>query len=144
MTRGSLARRTSSGTNATPAYELIAPPQKGCYVREILVTLAAATASTYGLGRPAAIGIGPTTPVAVLSEEGGQAEEYQTTTAVAWGTTAPTAPVQFFRRVSFPNVISSSILWVFEHGLYIPAAGTIVLWNLASNGVVDVTAVVDE
>lgn len=140
MPRGSIARRTVDGTIATAAYELIAHSTKGCVLREMLVTLAAATASAYGLGRPAAKGVTPTSPVALLPEDGGI---LQTSTAVAWGT-GPTVPTQFFRRVSFPATISSSILWTFANGLYIPAGGTLVLWNIAANGVVDVSVEVDE
>jgi len=144
MIRGSIARRTTNGVDASAAYELIAPPVRGAWLRELLVTLAAATASTYGLGRPAAKGVAPTTPVRLLNESGGDPMAVESTTAIAWTTTAPTVPAQFFRRVSFPATVSSSILWVFVNGLYIPGGETLVLWNLATNGVVDVTAVVDQ
>jgi len=113
---------------------------------EMQVSLAAATASTYGLGRPAAIGVGPTSPVTLLSmyTTGDASGEIQSKTAIAWTTTAPTIPAQFFKRIGFPATIGASILWTFDEGLYIPAAGTIVLWNLATNGVVDVSAIVRE
>lgn len=144
MIRASISRRTSGVTNGTPAFELIAGPTRPIWLREVQVILAAATASTYGLGRPAAKGVGPTTPVAPLLEEGGDVKEVQSLTAVAWTTTAPTAPVNFFRQVGFPNVIASDITWTFRKGLYIPADGSIVLWNLGTNGVVDVIVTIDE
>jgi hypothetical protein len=141
MLRGSLARRTSDGTNAAAAFELIANTIRGSYLKEMLVTLAAVTASTYGLGRPAAKGVTPTAPVTVLSESNHDA--IGATTAIAWGT-GPTVPAQFMRRVSFPATVSSSILWTFPEGIFIPAGQSLVLWNLAANGVVDVSVVVDE
>jgi hypothetical protein len=141
MHRVSIARRTSDGTTGAAAFELIAGT-KGVLLREMLVTLAAATASTYGLGRPAAKGITPTAPVTLMSELGSN-DPVATATALAWGT-GPTVPAQFFRRVGFPAVITSFMLWTFANGLAIPAGESLVLWNLASNGVVDVSVEVDE
>lgn len=141
MRYGTLASRTSSGTTGTAAWELIAGTV-GCRVKQIQVTLAAATASTYGLGKPAAVGITPTSPVQFLDARGG-AYPLLSKAALAWGT-GPTLPAQFMRRVGFPNVITSSILWVFENELYIPAGGSIVLWNLGTNGVVDISADISE
>lgn len=143
MIRGSLGVRTSSGSSAAAAYELIAPTIKSCLVREMQISLAAATASIYGLGRPAAIGITPTTPVTLLNDRNGDPYENLSKTAVAWGT-GPTVPAAFIRRVGFPAVIGSVISWVFENGLLIPAGGSLILWNLAANGVIDVSVVVDE
>lgn len=143
MTRGSLGVRTSVGTTGAAAFELIAPAGTGVWLREMMVVLAAATASTLGLGYPAAIGITPTTPVRLLNEEGGNTFVHETKIAVAWGT-GPTIPANFFRRIGFPAAINSQILWTFTKGIYIPAGGSIILWNLASNGVLDVTVSVDE
>ncbi len=141
MARSSIGVRTSSGSSAAAAWELIANTGVGCTVLGIHVTLAAATASTYGLGRPAAIGITPTTPVAVLPENtASPALVTAPKVAVAWGT-GPTIPTAFFRRVSFPATITSNILWEFQDGLWVPAGGSLILWNLAANGVVDVTVV---
>lgn len=143
MPRGSISRRTSDGTTGAAALEIIGSPVRGTLVKEVSVYLAAATASNYGLGRPAAKGITPTTPVSFLADGGIDSTAFKGSTAIAWGT-GPTLPAQFFRRVGFPAVITSFVSWVFEKGLFIPAGGTLVLWNLAANGVVDVTVVVDE
>lgn len=142
MIRTSIARRTSDGTTGAAALEIIAGT-KGVFLREVQVILAAATASTYGLGRPAAKGITPTSPVTNLGEGPSDATPL-VKTALAWGT-GPTLPADFFRRVGFPATIASSVKWEFiAPGLYIPPATTIVLWNLAANGVVDANVVVDE
>ena len=109
---------------------------------ELGVFMAAATASVYGLGRPGAIGVTPTSPVAVLPEDsanpGGTVQS-----ALAWGT-GPTAPTNFFRRIGLPATIGTGVIWTFPKGLVIPVSSSIVLWNLAANGVVDAYVVVDE
>ena len=143
MRRGSIGVRTSAGTAAAAALEIIAPAAVGCYLRELEVSLAAATASIYGLGRPAALGVTPTTPVSLLSDAKASAVMYKTATALAWGT-GPTVPAAFIRRVSFAAVIGERIKWEFGQGLYIPAGASLVLWNIGTNGVVDVNVVVDE
>lgn len=142
MARASISRRTSDGTNGAAAYELIAPATRSIRLLEMLISLAAATASTYGLGYPAAKGITPTTPASAISE-GGSPSPMVTATALAWAT-GPTLPTGFFRRISFPATIASFIPWTWSNGLVIPAGSSIVLWNLAANGVVDVSVVVDE
>lgn len=142
MIRASIGRRTSDGTTATAAFELIAPSDKTVILREMTVSLAAATASIYALGRPAAKGITPTTPVALLFESG-SFKPPATTTALAWGT-GPTVPAQFYRRIGFPAVIGSFITWTFSGGLALGPGETLVLWNGAANGLADVTVVCDE
>jgi len=141
LIRSSIGRRTSSGTAAAAALEIIAGA-RALFVREVVIALAAATASTFGLGRPAAKGITPTSPVTSLSEQPGDAVS-TATTAVAWGT-GPTVPADFFRRVGFPAVIGSTITWYFNNGLFIPASGSLVIWNIGTNGVCDVTFVTEE
>lgn len=140
--RYSIGRRTTDGSSGAAALEIIAGA-KPAYVREITVSLAAATASVFGIGRPAAIGVTPTAPVTVLDEAGGDANEAHVTTAVAWGT-GPTVPAQFFRRVGLPAAVGNSHTFSFEpRGLTIPAGGSLVVWNLAANALADVTVVVD-
>jgi hypothetical protein len=140
MRRSSIGRRTSDGTTAAAAIEIISAGV--CFVRELQISLAAATATTLGVGRPAAAGITPTSPVTSLLE-GVATDASKITTAVAWGT-GPTVPASFFRRVGFPATIGSQILWQFKDGIYLSPGQTLVVWNLASNGVIDVTVVVDE
>lgn len=145
MATFSVANRTSSGTNASAAWAVRTTSSQIARLLEQHTFLAAATASTYGIGRPAAIGITPTSPVTVLSEDiaNGAVLTGTVTTAVAWGT-GPTVPAQFFRRISLPATIGSGIIWTFPRGIAIPVSGEIVLWNLATNGVVDAVAVVEE
>lgn len=141
--RASLGVRTSNGTSGQAALEIITSSNRGFILRQMDIALAAATASTFGLGRPAVTGITPTTPVSMLVDSGGDANEADTTVALAWGT-SPTVPAKFYRRTSFPATIGSVISWVFNGGLYIPAGTTLVLWNLATNGVVDISITGDK
>lgn len=140
----SLAVRTSSGTDATAAWEIITGATPGrAKVLEVGVFLAAATASTYGLGRPQAVGITPTNPVDFLQEDPNNAlASGVVQSALAWGT-GPTVPTAFLRRVTLPATIGTGIIWTFPEGLVIPVSSSLVLWNLGTNGVVDAYAVID-
>jgi hypothetical protein len=83
------------------------------------------SASIFKLGRPAARGVTPTTPLTVLAEdENGPAGTVQT--AQAW-TTAPTAPANFFRI--FRNFHFNMVDWVFPAGLLMAVSASFVLWT---------------
>lgn len=138
----SLGVRTTGVTNATAAWEIRSASTDRLYILEIGIFLAAATASTYGLGRPAAIGVTPTSPVTLLAEDSA-APTGTGQSALAW-TTGPTVPANFLRRAQFPATIGSGIIWTFPRGLIVPVSSSVVLWNLATNGVVDAYCVVDD
>jgi hypothetical protein len=142
MTIYSLANRTSATTNGAANLEARTAATDRAAVIEIGITIAAATASTFGIGRPQAIGVTPTSPVTVLAED--PADPAGTVqTALAWGT-GPTVPVSFFRRAALPATIGAGFIFTFPRGLVIPISSSIVLWNLATNAVADVWIVVDE
>ena len=138
MAQYELGINTTVTTTAAAAAELRAASGTPIRLRELGLTLAVATASTYGIGRPAAIGITPTSPKTVLpsnpSDPAGTA-----TTAVAWGT-GPTVPAEFLRRITLPATVGAGVIWTWELGRFIigpgnAAAGvaSIVVWNLATN-----------
>src|SRR5438874_7032510 len=98
MTRGSQSRRTTSGTIGTAALEIIAGPRNGFWLRSLELTLVAATASVFAIGRPGAKGVTPTAPVAILPEAGAaDLGAITAATALAFGT-GPTVPTSFYRR----------------------------------------------
>jgi hypothetical protein len=66
-----------------------------------------------------------------------------TTTALAWGT-PPTVPLFFFRRINLPATIGAGRVITFPRGLVIPVSSSLVVWNLAANGVSDIDVVLDE
>jgi len=140
----SIAQRSTVTTIAAPSWEVRAAATNKPKVYEIGIANAAATASVYGIGRPAAIGVTPTSPLTLLDESDGAAPTGLTTCAVAWAT-APTVPANFFRRTAVAATIGSIVIFTFPRGLGIPASGSIVMWNITANSAaVDFWAVVDE
>lgn len=139
----SVANRTSNSTTGNATLELIAGANQGYRLLELGFTLNAATASTFGYGTPAAIGITPTSPVTLLAEDAGNTATGNTTTALAWGT-GPTIPANFYRRVSLPATIGAGLIWTFPRGINVLKTKTTILWNLSTVSVIDVWTVVDE
>ncbi len=139
----SAAQRTSSGTSATAAWEVRSTAGNKPKIMEMGVSIAAATSSQFGIGRPAAIGVTPTTPITFLDEGDGNGPAGLTTSAVAWGT-GPTVPTNFFRRISTPATIGAGAIFTFPRGLSLPVSGSVVIWNSGTNSVADVWACVDE
>lgn len=142
--RVSLGVRTSDGTSGAAAWEIITGATPGrARVLELGFFLAAATATTIGLGRPQAIGITPTSPVDFLAEDPNDVlASGVVQSAVAWGT-GPTIPTAFLRRIALPATIGAGVIWTFPEGLVIPVSSSLILWNLASNSVLDAYAVID-
>ncbi len=139
----SLAQRTIVTAAAGATWEIIAGAVRRPRILEIGLSQVTAVAGTYGLGRPQAIGVDPTTPVTFSAELVG--DHVSTVTAVvAWTTTAPTVPSLYLRRVTCPATIGAGVIWTFPRGLYLPAAGTLVLWVIATAPVLDVWCVLDE
>ncbi len=140
----SLGVRTTGASSDTPAWEIRTGSTPGrAKLLEIGVFLAAATASTIGFGRPAAIGVTPTSPVDFLQEDPNDVlASGVIQSALAWGT-PPTAPTNFLRRISLPGTIGTGVIWTFPKGLVIPVSNSVVLWNLATNAVVDAYAVIE-
>lgn len=137
------AVRTTQGTAANPTLEIIASSVVTPRLLELGISQAAATAGVFGFGRPAAIGVGPTSPVTVIAEDQ-NGPTGQTSSALAWGTTAPTVPTVFFRRVSCPNTIGAGIIWTFPRGLILQVSKTVVVWIIATAPVADIWFVLDE
>jgi len=140
----SIAQRSTVTTIAAAAWEVRSTSTNKPKVMEIGIFNGAATASVYGIGRPAAIGVTPTTPLTVLDEQDGGGPTGLTTCAVAW-TTGPTVPANFFRRASIAATIGAGVIFTFPRGLGLPVTGSIVVWNITANSAaVDFHAVVDE
>lgn len=136
--------RTSNVTNANACLEIIAHATTPCHIREIEISLVTAAATVLGLGRPAAIGITPTTPLTSLAEDANLATGV-TTGAVAWGT-GPTIPANFLRRVAFAAAVGARIVWTWDKNdelLVVPSA-SVVLWNILGGATLDVTVRVKE
>jgi hypothetical protein len=123
-----LALRTTVTTTGAAAMELRAGARR-VRVLEVGISLAAATASTYGLGRPASAGTA-TSPVLAQAQDPADIAALASG-AVTWSA-APTAPTVFLRRLGTAATIGSGVVWTFSR-LVIPVNGSLVLWNLAAN-----------
>ena len=147
----SLRTRTTVATTAAACYEMRVLSGARVQVREIGIFLAAATASLYAIGRPAAIGLTPTAPVTFLAQDyAGPAGG--TVSAVAWAT-GPTVPANFFRAVGLAGAIGNGIVWNFGPNEFVigpiqgaaAAVNSLVVWNLQANSAAtDIYVVVDE
>ena len=138
----SLSLKTTNTTTANACLEIITASTNRPRLLELGLSLNAATASEFGLGRPAAIGITPTTPVTFLAEDPADAAA-TVTAALAWGT-GPTIPTNFFRRVSLPATVGAGVIWTFPRGLLIPISSSLILWNLSTTSAADIWAIIDE
>jgi hypothetical protein len=138
----SLANRTTNITIANACLEIRTGAADRPRIMEIGISINAATASVFGLGRPAAIGITPTAPVTVPGED--PIDTFSTVqTALAWGT-GPTAPVLFFRRISLPATVGAGVIWTFPAGLLISPSSSMVIWNITATSVADIWVVINQ
>ena len=137
----SIANRTTNVTIANPCIEIIAGATIRVKIVEISIVLAAATVSTFGIGRPAVIGVTPTTPVTALPEDIVDPTG-PFTTALAWGT-EPTIPAAFIRRATIAGAVGAGIVFPFPKGLYIEASKSVIIWNITATGVTDINVVAE-
>lgn len=138
------AARTSNVTSGEATWELRSSTNSRLYIRELGIFMGAATASTFGLGRPAAIGVTPTSPVVGQGNDPADAAALGAT-AVAWGTkpTTPTSSI-YLRRVGLPAAIGAGVIWIFNEPLIVSVSSSIVVYNLATNGVADIYVIWEE
>lgn len=107
---------TTATATATPGAEIIPGANNSYNVKEFGFTLnAAGTTHTIGIGRAAAAGVTPTSPITAINEDNADTTAGATTTATAWGT-APTVPSTFLRRVAMPATIGAGAIWTPPRG----------------------------
>lgn len=136
---------TITGTTGAAGWEIRTGSTPGLFrLMEIGFTLVAATASKIGLGRPAAIGVTPTTPVDFqLRDPNNVLASGALQSALAWAT-PPTIPAQFFKVIGLPATIGAGVIWEFgPRGIVIPISSSLVLWNMATNSVLNAYAVIE-
>jgi hypothetical protein len=130
-----IERLTTNIGSPLASYELRTASTDRAKVERIGIFVRAAASALYGIGRPAAIGVTPTSPATWLALD--PAEPAGTVqTALAWGT-GPTSPVNFFRRFTLA-VNSEGIIFTFPSLLTIAISSSIVLWNIQSTVAVHV------
>jgi hypothetical protein len=100
------------------------------------------TASSYGLGRPAALGITPGT-ITTFVRDNSNDPACVTTLNLTWGT-SPTAPTTFHRRTNTAATIGVGIVWTFPAGLTVPVSGALVNFNVTATVATDSNWAIDE
>jgi hypothetical protein len=134
----SIGRRTTGTTSGQAAMDLACSTGIRPKVMEVGFFLAAATASTYGLNRPTALGT-RTSPVALLAED--SADPALTgialiDSALAWSA-QPTLAAEDLRRIALPATIGTGVIWTFPRGITLATSLSLALVNRATNGVGD-------
>lgn len=133
-----IARRTTNTTSGQAGMDVAISTGQRLAIREWLLTLAAATASTFGLNRASALGT-RTTPTALLQDDA--ADPAPTGIMLVDSALAhsvqPTLAAEYHERVALPATIGVGILWTFPIPIKIAVSLSFVLQNLASNGVSD-------
>lgn len=137
----SIGVRTSNTTTNNAAFTIYTGSAAIARVYEITITMAAATASVFGIGFPAVAGITPTSPVLLQTEESGPASTVNS--ALAWST-SPTNPNVFLRRVNLPATIGVGRTITFPQGLIVPISTNLVIQNIGTTGAADIEIVLDE
>lgn len=129
MPKYTVAARTTVTSSGAAAAELRTGAGRGCWLLSVEWGPTGSTANAFGIGRPAAIGITPTTqvlfqPVNVSDVASG------TNLATAW-TTPPTVPTNFLRRINQMAQQGCAPRLEFGRGVFVPLSSGLVLWNLA-------------
>jgi len=138
-----LSQRTTATSAAAASWEVRSAATNAPLVMEMGISQNAATAGVYGVGRPAAIGITPTSPQNFVAEGHQNAPTSLSSAAVAWGT-GPTVPTNFNRRISCAATIGVGAIFTFPRGMQIPVSTYVIFWIIATAPVCDVWAVIDE
>ena len=138
-----ISQRTTATAAASANQELRSAATNKPRLMECGISQNAATAGVYGLGRPGAIGITPTSPQNAVAEDDASAPTSLSTVAVAWGT-GPTVPTNFNRRISCTATIGVGVIWTFPRGLDIAVSSSIVIWIIATAPVNDQWFVISE
>lgn len=133
--------RTSGVTLSTPGLEVRASASRLVVVHEIQIIMAAATASVFGIGRPANTPTGGTAIVPGSADVDDAAVFGGVIAAAGW-TLAPTAPAEFLYRASLPGTIGAA--YTLARPIQIARGGSLVLWNITANGVADVNLLIED
>ncbi len=142
MATASLALRTTNVTIANASVELRTTAAVICTILEIGVFQGAATASSYGFGRPAAQGVTPGTQSLFQRDTSGL-PACVTVAGLTWGT-SPTAPTIYHRRWNSAATIGVGVIFTAPRGFTVPVSASWVVFNITASSVLDFNMSIDE
>jgi uncharacterized protein (DUF1499 family) len=142
MALASLALRTSNVTINNANVELRTTAGVIARVLEVSLIQATGTASSFGLGRPNAIGVTPGT-TSTFQRDNSADPACVTTASLTWGT-SPTAPTNYHRRWNSAATIGVGIIWTFPRALVVPVSSSLVVFNITASVALDVNMAIDE
>jgi len=100
------------------------------------------TASSYGIGRPAAQGVTPGT-TSTFQRDDSADPACVTTASLTWAT-PPTAPTNFHRRWNSAATVGVGIIFTFPRGLTVPVSASLTVHNITATVALDVNCAIDE
>ena len=134
--------RTTNVTIANASVDLKAPSTIRPKVLEVSLIQVTGTASSYGLGRPAANGVTLATTTLFQADDPGDPAAL-TSLNLTWAT-SPTAPTIYHRRWNSAATIGVGMVWTFPRGLMMAVSAELVLFNITGTVALDVNFVIDE
>lgn len=137
----SQAIRTAGVTINNAAMAVRAAASVRPKILEIGIFGSVATAQTFGLIRPSAVG---TASTSALFQQEDPADPTATTNMDSAWSVQPTVGAIYLRRWNGAATIGVGVIWTFPRGLVVAASGSIALWNVTATVASDVYAVIDE
>ena len=119
---------TTVTTSGAATLGVVASATDDILIYELGVFLNAATASIFGLYRATVAGTASTTLTPSPAVNGAAAATGRV--ATAWSVQPTLAPVPH-RTIGLPGAIGNGIVWTWQKGLHVPAAGAVILKNEA-------------
>ena len=141
MAISSQAVRTTNFTINQATWELRTGSAGKPKIVDLNIVQVTATASSYGFGRPAAAGIGPSNTLFQMDDPNDPGSVNNV--SITWAT-SPTSPNTFMRRWNSAATAGVGIVWTFPRGLIIPIASSMVVFNITATVACDINNVLDE
>jgi hypothetical protein len=125
----------TTGAAAGPITTLVTTSGERAEVKEIGIFATTAVAGEVGLGRPAAAGVGAATGTTGQATDSADVAG-SAILASTFGTTQPTAPTNFMRRIQLPAVIGAGVVWAWDRGeLIVPISANLTIWQISAAAV---------
>jgi hypothetical protein len=142
MSLASIALRTSNVTISNANWELRTTAGVVARVLELSLVQVTGTASSFGIGRPAAQGVTPGTTSTFQRDNSGD-PACVTTASLTWGT-SPTAPTNYHRRWNSAATVGVGMIFTFPRGLVVPVSASLVVFNVTASVALDLNCAIDE